>query len=301
MTYHDRSARAAATWRTLLVLAVCGGCSGGMTNKGDTNVNLADGAPATGGAGGAAAGGASAAGGSKTGGATSSGGSSATGGTTSTGGRTTTGCSADSDCRAVADYCTGCDCRALGPGETLPACTGPGVQCFADPCMGKTAACVNGSCQISTAGGGQCSTSGGSCANGETCCSGLTCCAGVPVPPGNEYCSSNCPISDRNIKQGFMSVDPDRVLEKVSSLPISEWSYMTEGTRVTHLGPMAQDFKAQFGLGESDKTILQVDADGVALTAIQALNRRVEKLAAENAELRARVDELSRKRDGARR
>lgn len=271
----------------LCMLAVAAACSGGITSKGETGANFADGASSTGGA--------------STGGKPSSGGATATGGSgTSTGGKASAACAADSDCRAVADYCTGCDCRALGPGQTLPACTGPGVQCFADPCMGKTALCVNGSCQISKPAG-QCSVSGGSCANGETCCSGLTCCAGVPVPPGNEYCSTVCPKSDRNIKQGFMSVDPDAILEGVATLPISSWSYMTEGSSVTHLGPMAQDFKARFGLGESDRTILQVDADGVALTAIQALNARVEKLAAENAALRARVDELARARTGSRR
>ena len=35
---------------------------------------------------------------------------------------------------------------------------------------------------------------------------------------------------------------------------------------------MAQDFYAAFGLGESDKGIDTVDADGVALAAIQGLN-----------------------------
>jgi hypothetical protein len=109
-----------------------------------------------------------------------------------------------------------------------------------------------------------------------------------------EYCGATCPKSDRNIKDGFASVERDQVLEGVASLPISRWSYLTEGARITHLGPMAQDFKATFGLGDSDKTILQVDADGVALVAIQALNDRVEKLAAENAALKARVDELGR-------
>jgi hypothetical protein len=57
-----------------------------------------------------------------------------------------TGCNADSDCRLAADYCHGCDCRALGPGAKVPACNGPGVSCFADACLNKTARCVNGAC-----------------------------------------------------------------------------------------------------------------------------------------------------------
>jgi cell division protein FtsB len=55
---------------------------------------------------------------------------------------------------------------------------------------------------------------------------------------------------------------------------------------------MAQDFQAAFGLGASDRTILQVDGDGVALAAIQALTRKFENLAAENAQLRQRLRQL---------
>jgi hypothetical protein len=55
-------------------------------------------------------------------------------------------CRSDQDCRLVADYCTGCDCRALGRGEPDPVCAGPGVQCFANPCLNQAAACVAGRC-----------------------------------------------------------------------------------------------------------------------------------------------------------
>jgi hypothetical protein len=55
-------------------------------------------------------------------------------------------CSTDSDCKVEADYCTGCDCRALGVKQSLPACPGPGVACLVDPCLNKTARCVNGGC-----------------------------------------------------------------------------------------------------------------------------------------------------------
>jgi hypothetical protein len=58
----------------------------------------------------------------------------------------TTECSVDADCRVEADYCTGCDCRPLASAETLPVCEGPGVRCFADPCLGQSAACVGGVC-----------------------------------------------------------------------------------------------------------------------------------------------------------
>lgn len=55
-------------------------------------------------------------------------------------------CTTANDCRLVDDYCTGCNCRALGPGETLPACTGPGVQCLIAPCDGEAPTCKDGRC-----------------------------------------------------------------------------------------------------------------------------------------------------------
>lgn len=146
---------------------------------------------------------------------------------------------------------------------------------------------------------GTCAGQGERCTSGKTCCGGLTCCAGVPVPPGSEFCGSICPISDRNLKRNFESVDPNAVLEKVASLPVSTWGYTTETGSVRHMGPMAQDFQAAFGLGESDRTILQVDADGVALVSIQALHAQLLRLASDNAALRERLDALEARSVGA--
>ena len=55
---------------------------------------------------------------------------------------------------------------------------------------------------------------------------------------------------------------------------------------------MAQDFHAAFGVGPDDRHIATVDADGVALAAIQALHRMVEDQRAELERLRARLGEL---------
>ena len=69
----------------------------------------------------------------------------------------------------------------------------------------------------------------------------------------------------------------------------------------THLGPMAQDFHAAFAVGQDDKHISMVDADGVALAAIQGLNQKVEQLSgelkrrdAENANLKQRLEALEK-------
>jgi hypothetical protein len=62
------------------------------------------------------------------------------------GGSGTSACKTDRDCRIFSDYCTGCDCRALGRNDGDPVCTGPGVRCLVDPCLNKVAACEAGRC-----------------------------------------------------------------------------------------------------------------------------------------------------------
>lgn len=70
-------------------------------------------------------------------------------------------------------------------------------------------------------------------------------------------------------------VSSNDVLERLAELPISVWSYGFDHRTIRHLGPMAQDFAAAFGLGATDRRICAVDANGVALAAIQALHRRL--------------------------
>jgi hypothetical protein len=82
--------------------------------------------------------------------------------------------------------------------------------------------------------------------------------------------------SDRARKAAFEGVDPARILAGVSDLPIRTWAYAGDDPTVRHLGPTAQDFHAAFGLGDDDTTITTVDADGVALAAIQGLNEKLD-------------------------
>jgi chromosome segregation ATPase len=82
-------------------------------------------------------------------------------------------------------------------------------------------------------------------------------------------------VSDRAAKTAFEDIDDARILAKVAALPVSEWSYSAQGTGIRHLGPMAQDFRAAFGLGEDDKHITTIDEEGVALAAIKALQAEV--------------------------
>jgi len=98
--------------------------------------------------------------------------------------------------------------------------------------------------------------------------------------------------SDRNLKEHFAPVDRQAVLEKVAQLPITTWNYKAQDASIRHMGPMAQDFYAAFGLGEDNTHISTVDAAGVSLVAIQALYEQNQALKEENAALRARLDDL---------
>jgi len=98
--------------------------------------------------------------------------------------------------------------------------------------------------------------------------------AGVALAPGSGSWSS---LSDRNAKENFAATNAREILDKVAALPVASWNYKAQGSAVRHLGPTAQDFHATFGLGESDRTISTVDADGVALAAIQGLNEKLTK------------------------
>ncbi len=98
--------------------------------------------------------------------------------------------------------------------------------------------------------------------------------------------------SDRNSKDGIQEVDAREVLARVSELPISTWHYKTDDADVTHLGPMAQDFAAAFGLGQDDRHIAPVDMGGVALAAIKALNQAVDEKDARIQALEAQVAQL---------
>jgi hypothetical protein len=116
---------------------------------------------------------------------------------------------------------------------------------------------------------------------------------GVSLAAGSGAWTS---VSDRNAKENFSPVNAGEILEKVASLPLTTWNYKTQEAVFRHLGPMAQDFKAAFGLGETDKGICTVDADGVALAAIQGLNQKLteelKRRDAENAELNRRLTAL---------
>ena len=113
-----------------------------------------------------------------------------------------------------------------------------------------------------------------------------TCTSGVGLAPGSGTWST---LSDRNAKTAMRPVDTGDVLKKVVAMPLNTWQYKSQESKYRHMGPMAQDFYAAFELGESDKGIDTVDADGVALAAIQGLHALLSEKDARIAALEAEV------------
>ena len=108
------------------------------------------------------------------------------------------------------------------------------------------------------------------------------------LPGGNQWLS----LSDVRAKHGFRELDGDDVLAKIAAMPVTEWSYKEQDAAIRHIGPTAQDFHAAFGLGEDPLRIGTLDADGVALAAVKALEARSRRHADEVAALRAEIAHL---------
>jgi len=98
--------------------------------------------------------------------------------------------------------------------------------------------------------------------------------AGVRIPPGGGAWET---LSDRFSKTALSAVNGQEILEQLEMLPIQIWSYRAEHPQVRHIGPTGQDFHEIFQLGKDDRFISTVDADGIALAAVQGLLHKVKE------------------------
>jgi hypothetical protein len=115
--------------------------------------------------------------------------------------------------------------------------------------------------------------------------SGLS--TGVLLGAGEGTWSS---LSARAVKTGVDPVDPQAVLDGVRDLEVDRWEYDSDSDAV-HMGPMAEAFHDAFGLGGDDRRIATVDADGVALAAVQGLAERLDDAHGRITEQQQRVNE----------
>lgn len=102
-------------------------------------------------------------------------------------------------------------------------------------------------------------------------------------------------LSDRESKSDITVVDTDAVLDKLLTLPIATWTRKTDDSGVRHMGPMAQDFAAAFGLGSDNRMVATLDLAGVSMASIQALYRQVQEREAEISALRQENESLAKR------
>ncbi len=100
----------------------------------------------------------------------------------------------------------------------------------------------------------------------------------------NANANSWAALSDVRLKENFITVNGESFLKKIAAMPLSTWNYIGQDIKtLRHYGPMAQDFYKAFGhdaLGEigCDTLINQQDFLGVNLIAIQALEKRTQRI-----------------------
>jgi autotransporter adhesin len=167
--------------------------------------------------------------------------------------------------------------------------------------FGKNARCSHqGSCVIGDASAGFSSDSVYSSANNQMTMryingfrlyTSMNLTSGVTLAAG---ASSWASVSDRRKKENFRDVDAESILQKIAAMKITNWNYKSQPATVRHIGPMAQDFYAAFGLDGigNDTTINTIDIDGVNMVAIQALEKRTTQLQQENEALKLRLEKM---------
>ncbi len=104
-------------------------------------------------------------------------------------------------------------------------------------------------------------------------------------------------LSDRNAKHNIANIDKNELLTKLARLDVPEWTYIDDEAQARHIGPMAQDFHALFGFGETDTHIASRDVAGVALASSKALLDELEARDQQIAELREQITALAQKLD----
>jgi hypothetical protein len=113
-----------------------------------------------------------------------------------------------------------------------------------------------------------------------------------------QYCNLLPPIaswsctSDRDAKENFVPEEGKDIMQRLVAMPLFSWNFKGADPAIRLLGPTAQDFYAAFGLGRNDKSIANVNLEGVALAAIQGLHQLVEERGARIVALEQRVSEV---------
>ncbi len=89
-------------------------------------------------------------------------------------------------------------------------------------------------------------------------------------------------FSSKKVKENKKAIPEGKALKGIKNLDVEEWDYK-KGVEDSgrHIGPYAEDFKREFGVGDG-VGIKHQDAMGVMMKAIQDLDAKVERLGSRN-------------------
>ncbi len=121
----------------------------------------------------------------------------------------------------------------------------------------------------------------------------------VFLTPGANAWLGSC---DKNKKENLAPLNGEEVLQKLAAINFSSWNYKTQDPKkFRHYGIMAQDFFNAFGhdaygIIGCDTLVNPIDMIGIDMAAIQALEKRTQKIEAlqkENAVLKTSINDLT--------
>ena len=120
----------------------------------------------------------------------------------------------------------------------------------------------------------------------------------VLLPGANSWSS----FSDERLKENFEALNSEEVLKKLSAVNYTSWNYKIQDSKTfRHYGIMAQDFFKAFGHDNygtigNETMVNPIDMMGIAYSAIQALEKRTQKiedLQEENSNLKKQINALA--------
>ncbi len=98
--------------------------------------------------------------------------------------------------------------------------------------------------------------------------------------------------SSVTLKENFLGVDGEDVLDRMRRIPVNTWNYVDEGRQSRHMGPFAEDFWREFGLGSEPLAIGHLDMDGVNFAGVKALDARTLEMGSTVENQARRIDTL---------
>jgi hypothetical protein len=98
--------------------------------------------------------------------------------------------------------------------------------------------------------------------------------------------------SSRKLKENFTQLNPDDLLNKISQLDITRWNFKSEGKKITHIGPVAEDFYRIFKTGDTEDHLATIDTAGVSLAGVKALSGKVKSQQEQIKSQQKQIEEL---------